>query len=103
MGEGFPFVDSGASPPGYRPVEENSRDSLLPKNILDIQANVNREAVKRIPAEKGHGYSFVLTIDGRRGIQFGQTTTVGPDSLVSVVIRHDEQDIRTTLGKKERR
>jgi len=49
MGEGFPFVDSGASPPGYRPVEENSRDSLLPKNILDIQANVNREAVKRIP------------------------------------------------------
>ena len=49
MGEGFPLVDSGASPPGYRPMAENSRNSLLPKKILDIQASVNREAVKRIP------------------------------------------------------
>ena len=41
-------------------------------------------------------------IDGGRGIQLGQTTTVGPDSLRGMVIRHDEQDVGL-LGHEARR
>ena len=61
--------------PGYYGGSTGGADGIRAKGVLEEHALLGQ------------------AIDGGCGVQFGEATTVGPDGLRGMVVRHDEQDI----------